>query len=255
MQHGSFTGLAKNYSSYRPGYSQSVLRALLSLLNKPVEMCRFADVGAGTGIWTRMLADTNPEMIIAVEPNDDMRKTGIDDSCETKIEWRKGTGEATTLADQSVDMLSMASSFHWVDFNAGCEEFHRVLKENGRFVALWNPRLIEANPLLKETEDYLHVLKPDIKRVSSGRTGLVDTLTERLQQSGLFTDVVYIEGKHTVSISPEQYIGAWRSVNDVQFQLGSEKFEKFIQHVEQALAKHHTVDVTYLTRAWSALKV
>ncbi|KTD62011.1 class I SAM-dependent methyltransferase [Legionella spiritensis] len=254
MQHGNFTGLAQNYSSFRPGYSQSVLHALLALLNKPIEECRLVDVGAGTGIWTRMLESMNPDDIIAIEPNDDMRQMGVRDSRHTKITWQEGSGENVGIADGSADMISMASSFHWVDFDKGCKEFHRVLRNNGRFVALWNPRYMEANPFLKELEDYLLVLKPDIKRVSSGRQGLVDTLTDQLYKTGMFDDVIYIEGKHTVSVTPEQYIGAWRSVNDVQFQLGAEKFAKFIEYLQQSLAEHSTVDVTYLTRAWSARK-
>ncbi|MCP4923426.1 MAG: methyltransferase domain-containing protein [bacterium] len=255
MKHGNFTGLADRYSSYRPGYSQSVLNALLGLLNKPAGECSLADVGAGTGIWTRMLASMAPASITAVEPNVDMRTIGMRDSEKTKIHWQEGSGEGTNLPDQSVDMLSMASSFHWVDFEKGCKEFHRALKKNGRFVALWNPRLLEETPLLKELEDYLNVLKPDIKRVSSGNSGLTKTLTSQLDNSEFFTDVVSLEGKHTISITPEHYIGAWRSVNDVQFQLGQEKFEEFIEYLEKKLSDHQSIDVTYLTRAWSALKV
>lgn len=254
MKHGDFTGLAENYSSYRPGYSQSVLHILLALLKKPIQQCNFADVGAGTGIWTRMLADNYPATIVAVEPNDDMRQIGSRDSEHMQIRWQKGNGESTGLPTNSMDMVSMASSFHWVDFEKGCKEFHRILKDGGRFVALWNPRLIEVSPLLKEIEDYLSTLKPDIKRVSSGRTGLVDNLTDLLYKTGLFNDVVYAEGRHRVSITPSQYIGAWHSVNDVQFQLGVEKFEKFINYLENKLAGYSTIDITYLTRAWSALK-
>jgi ubiquinone/menaquinone biosynthesis C-methylase UbiE len=255
MEHGNFTGLAHNYSEYRPAYSHSVLQALISLLNKPAQECDLADVGAGTGIWTRMLATINPASITAVEPNEDMRQIGIRDSIHTKINWQNGTGENTTLLSNSADMVSMASSFHWVNFENGCKEFHRVLKDNGRFVALWNPRLIEANPILKELEDYLLVLKPDIKRVSSGRADFVSTLTDNLYKTKLFNDIIYLEGRHTALVTPAQYIGAWRSVNDVQVQLGAEKFEQFIEYIQENLNNYKKIEVTYLTRAWSALKI
>ena len=55
VKYGDFTGLAKNYSKSRPGYSASVLRNLIELLNKPLGEIDFVDVGAGTGIWTRMV--------------------------------------------------------------------------------------------------------------------------------------------------------------------------------------------------------
>ncbi len=46
----------------------------------------------------------------------------------------------------------MASSLHWANFDKACDEFHRILRPGGVFVALWNPRFIEANPLLVEIE-------------------------------------------------------------------------------------------------------
>lgn len=252
MKHGEYTGLAENYSKFRPGYADSVLRALLALTGRAAEALDLVDVGAGTGIFTRMLAAHNPHSICAVEPNADMRNRGIEDSAPTKIQWFEGSGENTGLQDDCADMVSMASSFHWVDFEAGTKEFHRLLREGGRFVALWNPRLIESDPLFVEIEDHLSSLLPDMKRVSSGRSGLTETLTEKLDQSSLFEDVVYIEGRHVSSMTIDDYMGAWHSVNDIRVQLGEQKFAAFIAYVERALIGRDTIDVTYLTRAWSA---
>ena len=75
---GDFTGLAEHYSKNRPDYSTSVLNALLGLSNKNVQQIDFADVGAGTGIWTKMVVDKGVKSAVAVEPNDDMRKQGAD---------------------------------------------------------------------------------------------------------------------------------------------------------------------------------
>ena len=51
-----------------------------------------------------------------------------------------------------------------------------------------------------------------------------------------------------------EYIGAWRSVNDVQAQLGKDKFAEFIEDVERIITKRSFVEVHYLTRAWIACK-
>jgi SAM-dependent methyltransferase len=257
-KHGDFTGLAGNYSKYRPTYSESVLTALLSLVNKPIADIDAADVGAGTGIWSRMLAQRGCRTVVAVEPNDDMRAAGIKDSTDLAIEWSQGTGERTGLEDQSKDALSMASSFHWVDFEQGLEEFSRILRPQGRFAALWNPRYIEANPLLVEIENKLQSFAPhlkDLKRVSSGRSGITDTLTERLQASPLFDDVVYLEGRHVVRQTPAQYIGVWWSVNDIRVQAGEEAFQNFMDYVTQRVQGLEFIETTYLTRAWSAARI
>ena len=251
MRHGDFTGLAKKYSRYRPGYSESVLTAILALVGKPAGQIDAADVGAGTGIWTAMLASRGCRTVTAVEPNEDMRRSGIEFTGEKAVQWRAGSGEQTDLESGSIDLLTMASSFHWVDFERGTKEFARVLRPQGRFVALWNPRLIEANPLLAETEAYINVLRPGIKRVSSGRSGITEKLAEMLSAHPDFEDVVYLEGRHMRTQTLDEYVGAWRSVNDVQYQLGPDKFEQFLEHVRSRL-QGAKIEVTYLTRAWAA---
>ncbi|MGE3341974.1 MAG: class I SAM-dependent methyltransferase [Vicinamibacterales bacterium] len=252
LKAGDFTGLAQNYSKHRPDYSETVLTALLAMLDKPVHEVDAVDVGAGTGIWTRMIHQRGVRSVTAVEPNDDMRREGEAASAGLPIEWRAGSAEHTTIADASCDWLSMASSFHWADFDVATREFHRALRPGGRFVAIWNPRLIEINPMLVAIEAHLNTLRADIKRVSSGRSGITETLTARLWASPCFEDVVYIEGRHVIRMSPERYLGAWRSVNDLLVQLGPEKFEAFMAFVSDAIRGTEVIEATYWTRAWSA---
>lgn len=251
---GDFTGLAKSYSNSRPDYSESVLNSIIGLINKPSSEISFADVGAGTGIWTRMVEKKITKKIYAVEPNDDMRENGIKDSQESNIEWFKGSAEATGLVTESLDWISMASSFHWADFSKATTEFTRVLKKGGFFTAIWNPRLIEVNPLLVEIEEYAKKLRPTIKRVSSGRSGITTTLTNDLWDCGLFDDVVYMEGRHIIKMSTARYLDAWKSVNDMRVQLGEEGFENFLSFVTDKVSNLEHIDATYLTRSWSARK-
>lgn len=252
LKAGDFTGLAKDYSGNRPGYCPSVLSALLGLLGKPVQEVDFVDIGAGTGIWTRMVHTAGVRSVTAVEPNDDMRSNGINDSMHTNIRWLAGNAENTGLGNSCCDWLSMASSFHWANFDVATREFHRVLRSGGHFTALWNPRLIEVNPMLVEIEAHLNTLRPNIKRVSSGRSGITETLTEQLWDSPYFEDVVYMEGRHVIEMTPERYLGAWRSVNDLRVQLGPEKFDAFLTFVENRISGLNVIEATYLTRAWSA---
>ncbi len=252
LKPGDFTGLASDYSRYRPDYSASVLEGLAGMLAKPLADADFLDVGAGTGIWTRMVYGKGVNSATAVEPNEDMRTNGINDSSDTSIRWLAGSAEQTGVAARSVDWVSMASSFHWADFDRATAEFHRVLRPEGRFTALWNPRMIELNPLLVEIEAHLDTLRPNIKRVSSGRSGITETLTEKLWESPYFDDVVYLEGRHIIAMTPERYLGAWRSVNDLRVQLGPEKFDAFLDYVTWRIEGEEFIEATYLTRAWTA---
>jgi hypothetical protein len=116
--------------------------------------------------------------------------------------------------------------------------FHR----SGR----WRPSRVLA------IEAQIEKLKPDIRRVSSGRSGLTERLTDLLSAKTLFKDVLYMEGRHTNSQTPAQYLGAWRSVNDLQVQLGPELFQKFLSFVTERTAGLAAIETTYLTRAWAA---
>lgn len=271
MKHGDFTGLAADYAKFRPGYAPYVADAILGYLDRDpgnsaelagsgesvvrASSIDAADVGAGTGIWTRILAAHRLRSIVAVEPNENMRREGVEASRGMQITWRPGSAEATGLPNASVDLLTMASSFHWADFDRACEEFARVLRPGGLFVALWNPRLIEANPLLVEIEAQISLLKPGIQRVSSGRSGFTEHLTERLLAKPQFSSVLYLEGRHSVIQTTAQYIGAWRSVNDLQVQLGPELFREFLNYIEKRTAPLTEIETTYLTRAWAARRI
>ena len=252
MKHGDFTGLAGDYAKFRPGYAPQVATAILSYVGREQAGINAVDIGAGTGIWTRMLAARGLHSVVAVEPNDDMRAQGIETSRGSGIVWNKGSAEASGLPDRSADLVSMASSLHWADFDHACVEFHRILRPGGLFAALWNPRLIEVNPLLVEIEAQIARLKPDIRRVSSGRSGITERLTDMLNAKPQFTDVLYLEGRHSLRQTPSEYLGAWRSVNDLQVQLGPELFRKFLVLTEQRIAGLAEIETTYLTRAWAA---
>lgn len=252
--HGNFSGLAKKYSLCRPGYSEHVLTQILCQLDKPVSDLHLADIGAGTGIWTRMMAKRSPAEVYAIEPNDEMRTTGMQDSADTSIQWEIGSAENTRLPNNTFDCVTMASAFHWVDFEKAIIEFDRILKPNGAFVALWNPRDMKCNPLLQEIEKYLVKLKPGMKRVSSGSSEFVEKLTDKLSRTKVFGKAVYFEDTHTKKITPAQYIETWQSTNDVPCQLGEKKFKAFLRFAELELINIDVIEVVYLTRAWMVKK-
>jgi SAM-dependent methyltransferase len=250
---GDFTGLATDYAKYRQGYSASVLTSVLALIDLPTASIDAVDLGAGTGIWSRQVAARNVKSVTAVEPNADMRQTGSSHPASS-VRWVAGSGEATGLADGSADLVSAASSFHWMDYPVTAKEIQRVLRPGGRFVALWNPRFIEASPLLVEIEGYLAELAPNMRRVSSGRSSFTDTLSERLASTPGFEDLLYLEGRHTAQQSCEEYLGAWRSVNDVQSQLGPTAWATFMKRVEQKISGLSVIETVFLTRAWTVRK-
>jgi SAM-dependent methyltransferase len=248
MKAGDFTELADNYARYRPAYAPSVRDAVAGLL--PVR-ARAADVGAGTGIWSEMLTEAGLR-VDAVEPNKAMRNAG--QRQRPGLNWVDGSAEVTTLEGGRYDLVSMASSFHWPDFDLAVAEFHRLLKPGAFFLALWNTREIKGSPLLEGIEAHLKTLVPDLKRVSSGRSEFCETLSFRLENHSPFSEVLYLDGYHVEKQTPEHYLGLWESVNDVRVQAGPEKFARFLDFIVERTKGLEHIEARYLTRAWLARK-
>ena len=130
---GRFTDRAEDYRRYRPDYPAAALDAILEGLGDPRRRVA-ADIGAGTGISTRMLAARGVR-VLAVEPNAGMRAASDPNE---RVEWRAGTAEATGLAGGSVDLVLCAQAFHWFRATEALAEFHRILEPGGRLALMWN---------------------------------------------------------------------------------------------------------------------
>lgn len=253
MIAGDYTGLAETYQRFRVGYSDRVLRDIAALLPVDRAAACVLDVGAGTGIWTRQLAAFFGRCT-ALEPNDDMRRAGQAGSGRD-IRWKRGRAEDTGEPDASCHWVTMASSFHWTDVDAALAEFHRVLSPDGLFTCLWNPRVIEGDPLLERIETEVEKIVPRARRRSSGSGSFVERIAERLAQSRLFGSPVYHEDRVMVRMTRDRYLGLWRSVNDIHAIAGDRAFADLMAFIESATAEHATLNCPYLTRAWTVRRV
>ena len=116
-----FSDRADAYAQNRPGYPPEALDALLEGL-EPSGKLTIADIGAGTGIASRQLAERGLT-VFALEPNHSMAEQAEPDP---RIEWIDGTAEDTHLPDCSVDVAAAFQAFHWFDPHAAIAEFKRI---------------------------------------------------------------------------------------------------------------------------------
>ena len=77
MRKGDFSSLAADYVRYRPTYNENLTNMLVKSVSLNVGDIKAADVGAGTGIFSKCLFDQGVRDIVAVEPNTEMREAGI----------------------------------------------------------------------------------------------------------------------------------------------------------------------------------
>jgi SAM-dependent methyltransferase len=250
MRFGDFTLLASKYVN-RPGYSPAVLGALARYVGRERPDFRVADIGAGTGKLTELLAGIGLEGY-AVEPNAAMRSEGVAQLGRTNaFTWLEGCAEETRLAEGCVDWVCMASSFHWVEANMALREFRRILRPWGFVTVMWNPREIEADALQTRIEERIRQIVPDLKRRSSGHREYTQGIEGVLRQDGIFGDVLFVEAPHFVRMSHDRYIGVWESVNDIRVQAGEERWKRILDAIESEISGLDEITVHYRTRAWT----
>jgi ubiquinone/menaquinone biosynthesis C-methylase UbiE len=149
---------------YRPHYPLAAIDYICSELELDAGSI-VADLGSGTGISAKPLLERGIT-VYAIEPNDEMRHAQAEylDVFET-IRGIKGTSESTTLLDASVDHAIAAQAFHWFDPIATRHELKRILRPNGKLGLLWNERLTETTPFLRDYEALLHAFSTDYESV------------------------------------------------------------------------------------------
>ena len=96
-----------------------------------------AELGAGTGIFTRQLVDLG-RAVIAVEPVISMRTLMAESVPEAEV--RIGSAEAIPMDDGTANTIVASQSFHWFDYRPALDEIHRVLRPGGHLVTVWNVR-------------------------------------------------------------------------------------------------------------------
>lgn len=149
-----FSTRADDYAKYRPSYPATALDYILEGLGSPAQLT-VADIGAGTGISSRLFADRGIT-VWAVEPNAAMQEAALP---HPQVQFYTGTAEQTSLPDRSVDLVVCCQSFHWFEPNASLQEFHRILKPGGRVALMWNDRhredafTKEYNQLIQQAAD------------------------------------------------------------------------------------------------------
>ena len=151
MNEEKFTGKAALYKKFRPSYPQELLDYLYSELNFS-KHSTIADIGAGTGIFTRLLLERGSK-VYAIEPNDDMRETSKKDLSKYKNFVSVNTSaENTGLDEASVDFITVAQAFHWFERQLFKQECQRLLKPGGKAVLVWNSKESDSEIIRRNDE-------------------------------------------------------------------------------------------------------
>jgi SAM-dependent methyltransferase len=240
-----FSDRAADYVRYRPSYPEAAVECVLAGLGDPHSL-RAADVGAGTGISSRLIAERGVR-VLAIEPNAEMRAAT---QPHARIEWCDGTGEATGLEAASVDLVLCAQAFHWFRQSEAIAEFHRVLRRDGRLALMWNSRS-RTDPLTAGYIEAIHAVNgEDAAELRPFDPGVVSA-------TGLFTPAELHTFDQTQELDRAGLIG--RSTSASYVPRGGPRYARLVELLDALFERYHDarglVVMRYVTKVHLARRL
>lgn len=224
-----FIGKAEIYSKYRPSYPERIIDEIEDELRESTYR-RVADIGAGTGLFTKILLDRGYE-VVAVEPNKEMREIAeiyLEDY--EKIEILDSMAEDTKIAENSIDLVTVAQAFHWFDKSMFREECKRILKQDGKIALIWNSR--DYNSILvRELSAVCTKFCPKFKGFSGG----IDNEPEVFDN--FFEEYRQVEINNPLQYNLEEFIGRNLSGSYAP-KSGEKNYKPFVEAIKQVFDKY-----------------
>jgi ubiquinone/menaquinone biosynthesis C-methylase UbiE len=133
-----YDSIGQSYSKFRVP-DRRIVDLIVNLLQlEPGSL--IADIGAGTGNYSRAIADRG-YFLYAVEPSLVMRSQATEHS---QIQWFTGYAEDIPLPTSSVDAaISILASHHFSNLEKAVGEMHRVAKTGAIVFLTFDPRVAE----------------------------------------------------------------------------------------------------------------
>lgn len=246
MNEEKFSGKAEIYDKYRPTYPTALIDDIYSKIHGD-ENSRVADIGAGTGIFTKALLGKFRN-VTAVEPNGDMYsvlKANLPD-----ITAVQSSAENTGLQQNSFDLITTAQAFHWFDKDRFSNECIRLLKPGGKLAVVWNRRVRNDFSARRDEICTKYCGTFHTGHVFIGHNGVdEDKEGDRFFKEVYFDDCKVFTYDNPFLMTKEQVIGDTLSRSYAP-QSGDSNYDEFLSELEKAFDEFVTdgrVTVLYQT--------
>lgn len=244
----SFGSAAQLYDQVRPPYPHEAVEWALAPLGPG--HWRIADIGAGTGIMTRLLAAMGHD-VVAVEPDDLMRRRLAETTPD--VAAVAGRAESLPVPDGELDAAIAAQAYHWFDRRRAHSELARAIRPGGVFAAIWNDRDESVAWVARYSAIVEGDRGPDGSGADSGRA-------QSLSFGDGFEPTVKAEFHHSVRHTPETLVTLLKSRSYFltasparQAALESQVRDLAGQHAD--LAGRDSFPLPYVTHVYRAARI
>lgn len=226
----NYTDLASNYD-VRADYSEKLIKKILKRFNC-IKNYSVADIGAGTGKLTKVLCKYDL-VVNAIEPNKKMTFYGKKNTMKfSNINWSYGTGENTTLKDNSIHSVFFGSSFNTVNYKKTFKEIKRILIKNGYFCCLWNHRFLEN----KHQKNIEKIIRDHIPNYNYGDRRY--DYKKLLNEQKNFFKINKLTQRFNVKIKKKDFIKAWKSHGTLRNNCkNSKQFNQIVKNINNYTSK------------------
>lgn len=134
--HAGFSGLGGYLMSLTMLPRRASIGRLAARLTDVAAGDHVVDVGCGPGAITRVAARLGAR-VTGVDPSNEMLNVARWTTRGITVDWKVGGAEALPVDDGDADVVwAVATVHHWPDLAGGLAEVIRVLRPDGRFVAV-----------------------------------------------------------------------------------------------------------------------
>jgi SAM-dependent methyltransferase len=238
----SFEAVAEEYDRGRTAHPDGVYEALGPLAGR-----RVLDVGAGTGIATRALLDRGA-VVAAFDIGPSMLARAV--ARTPGLPAVVADGARLPVRPGTVDLLTFAQSWHWLDPDRRATEAHRVLRPGGRWAGWWTHARSDGEPWFERHWDLIEAACPGAHRGQRDIDWGAD-----LVASGCFAADARVVVPFTRTLSVDHWATDWASHSYVASSPRGAALAGDLRAVAEAAFPDGTMRVRYETWLWVARSV
>lgn len=158
-----------------------------------------------------------------------------------------GSGEKTLLQKSSVDLITIAQAFHWLDEEKCKKEFLRILKKHGKVAIVWNTRDFTSSPFMIDLKLLLLSFSLLYKNM---KEKYWENLDHRIESFYFSYEYHYFINYQYLTL--HEFIGYLQSLSYTP-DINTHEYNNFIHEAEKLFFKHESnnkVKINLITKLY-----